>query len=234
MKSVVNRVGYLIIIVCLIAVLFINNTEAGEVYKWNSTVDLKQSCYNDGAYCSAVASCNITVVNPNGVSMISNRPMTNQIYFHNYSLQPDNTTEIGEYRYNILCSDGTDEDYGSFSFKITGNGKEEPGSTTVVLFSLLFIILMGSLLFLIIYTVAHFVALDFDVIDLAWNVGAYIAVFAMLMLEKYYVGNLDIENFLEFVIDFGAITHIVIPVVALVASMTIGEIKRRSARREYQ
>lgn len=225
-KKLENRVGYSILIVCFIALLFLSEASAEEIYEYNSTLQLKQPCYFNGDFCDNTASCNITVIDPDGETFVTNENMQNQIYENNYTVLYNHSQKLGEYRYNIICAQGTSSNYGSFNYKITGNGREGPEGITIVVFSILFIIIMASLIYLIVLTIGHLIALDFDPIDLAWNFGAFFAFLSILMLEKFYVGNLDIEHFFNLILWLVGFTHIFLPALALVLSMTIGQLRR--------
>ena len=76
--------------------------------------------------------------------------------------------------------------------------------------------------YLCIYSIGHAVSLDFDVIDLAWNYGAYFLFLSTYMLAKTYLGNPAIESFLGTVVNVGIAISIVLPTIYFVLTLTIG------------
>jgi len=107
-------------------IILITFTSASEIFKQSEIVDIKQSCYNNGTYCSSTASCNITITDPFSEIILSNQKMTNQLSYHNYTLSSANTSVTGEYIYRVVCNDITPlaQNFGTFTFMITPNGEE--------------------------------------------------------------------------------------------------------------
>jgi len=95
-----------------------------EIYQQGTSVDIRESCTNAGSFCSGNATCNITIFSPHNFLLINNQPMTNQNSYHNYTLNTSQTTELGQYRYNILCVDGGDKGIDSFIMEITPSGTQ--------------------------------------------------------------------------------------------------------------
>lgn len=77
----------------------------------NKNYDIKLPC--EDMNCSRV---NITIVYPNSTILTNNKPMTNNVYFVNYTLNP---TINGVYSY--FYSDGANSSEGTFTTTSTGN-----------------------------------------------------------------------------------------------------------------
>jgi hypothetical protein len=94
----------LLMAVILIAVFLLPSFSASQIFKQENNVDLKIQCIINGTYCSSGAFCNLTVQYPNGSLLISNKKMTNQNSFYNYTLPT--TSTIGTYLCSTTCCDG--------------------------------------------------------------------------------------------------------------------------------
>lgn len=117
------------------------------IAKQNTNFDIKEPCYNNGTYCSGSASCNLTVWMPNSQDVIINgAKMTNQVAFHNYTLNETHTQNVGEYEASITCTDGALSNFDSFAFKITPSGHiYEDGEATI------YAIALGSMLLFVFF-----------------------------------------------------------------------------------
>jgi hypothetical protein len=120
-----NKLIFVIIfILCLIplGIAPLNIGSADDlIYEKNTTIDLKVPCFNNNTFCSPSAICNITIIYPNASVLINNQLMTNGGAFHNYTLTSTNT--IGEYQSYMVCNDGGELGYSTFTFMITPNGQ---------------------------------------------------------------------------------------------------------------
>lgn len=206
-----KKIIYLMLSIFFLVITIAN---AGLIYKANDPADIQVPCLNNGTLCSNTASCNITIFSINGSLVTANEKMTNQYAFNNYTLF--NTSNIGTYRATMICDDNGRYGYSNFEFKITGNGKEEASGIVIVLFAIIFMALMLYLIVLLLKGIGHIIEKDFDIIDLAFNWGGYFCLLALYMLERFYLGNLDIEGFLIIFIDVGAITHMMAPFIAFI------------------
>lgn len=124
----------------LVLVLLVTPTLA-QIYEQDKPLDIKIPCMNNGTYCSASATCNVTILYPNSTTLINNEVMTNNLAFHNYSLVQEQTNTLGEYEVTIMCQDGTIYGYSTFDYKITPTG-EEPSTSEGILYIGIFAVLL--------------------------------------------------------------------------------------------
>jgi len=133
----------LIVSLCLVGTV----TSADElVFKQDTVVDLKIPCFNNNSFCSASATCNITILYPNGSVLDNNRLMSNHITYHNYTLNRSQTVILGIYTTSITCIDGGDKGYSTPIYNITPTGRIISTSETALYITLL----IGMVVFLII------------------------------------------------------------------------------------
>lgn len=92
------------------------------VYKQNTFLDMKVPCVNDGAACSNLANCSLTIQNPDGSQLVKDVLMTNQGSFHNYTLGSSQTSVLGTYQAQVFCVDSGMNGWQSFSYDITTTG----------------------------------------------------------------------------------------------------------------
>lgn len=216
---------YLLLLMVLLSLTIISAETL--IYQQNTEINLKVPCFNNNTYCSATAVCNITIQNPDGTLLVDNKVMTNSFSYHNYTLLTTDTTKLGSYATTILCIDNGLAGYDNFIFKITGNGKEEPEGVIVVLFVIFFLVILGFFAYLLIVSIGHLLSLDFDLKDLSYNFGLYFVLFGVYMLSKFYLGNPDIEDLLLVFVQVGAITHLLVPLLAFLISFFVGGFIRK-------
>jgi len=139
-------IAFFIMVTILTSIMFIN---ADLSFEPEQPADLIISCFGaDKSFCSASATCNITVLSPNMTVFVNNQVMTNSGTYFNYTTPSLNNR--GEYNTVVKCNEGSDEGYVAFtfistSFPITAN--ESQGSIAIgVLFSLLAIAILFMIL----------------------------------------------------------------------------------------
>ncbi len=130
-------------------VLALANVMADDgVYQKDAVVDLKIACFdNNATSCNNSATCEISIFRPDNTILIDNLSMTNNINYFNYTLQTNETEELGEYRAITICRTGQYAGYSSFIFKITATGKAIEGEYSIAILIGLFvfiIIIIGS------------------------------------------------------------------------------------------
>jgi len=101
--------GILIIsIIFLVLPLIMAATDTNDVddsFQINTRIDYKKPCFNNGTYCSAAATCNYTVFNPDNTILVDNLTGTNQVSFYNVSFV---LNEIGIHKVNMTDADVQD------------------------------------------------------------------------------------------------------------------------------
>ena len=191
-------------------------------FKVNECTHLKQTCSN----CTY---SNITsLMYPNSIAALGNVPMTRNGREYNYTFC--NNTQLGRYIVNGVSDvDGLPTVWG-YDYRVTGNGKEEPSGIIIVLFSIIFIVIAGCMIYLLIYNIGHIARLDIDLIDLSYNLGSYFALFAVLLLGKYYLGNPVIDDWFTWMIGIGGFTNVIVPVGGFIASMVVASLRAKRVK----
>jgi len=189
-------------------------------FKQNEVVRISQVC-SDATY------INLSSVSyPNSSKAVTNIEMTssgNGEFYYDYNL----TSVEGRYNVNGI-SDGCTNTFATY-FEITPNGNEPPSELVAVLFILFFILIVVGLLGLVMYNVFHFIAWDFDAVDLIYNVSTYFGVFVVYILGVQYMGNTFINDFLVWVIGVGAVTNVILPLIAFIMCYIRGTIDTKGA-----
>lgn len=169
-------------------------------------------------YTSNCSNLNLTSVSNINETFLINKVMTKNSNTFNYSFS--NTQTLGLYTYTFTntcneCTLNSCKDY----FYITPMGEQIAGDNQIIFYSILFIILSASLVFLFLHSLGHFIKLDTDLIDVAYSWGAYFALLAYYALESYYLGNPRIDNITLLAIRIGAFTAFAMPFIAFIVSM---------------
>ena len=195
-----------------------------EIYELNKETDLKFTCTLNNQIPTG-ASYNITISYPNGTTFIDNAEATAK---GNGAFNYTTTfTEAGTYKVQMFCYDGVYSYSGVGYYEITGNGKAAPQGNVILFFSIAFLILIGFALYSLIMSIGHLASLDLDVVDLAKSFGVYFSILGLYMLSQLYLGNTQIDNWLLLFIKIGWITHLIVPMVAFILSITIGSLRKK-------
>ena len=222
---------FLIVSLFLIGVSQVSAT----VYEQSTDADLIIPCaYSTGQICSDAGVCNVSIQYNNGSYLVNFQPMTNMNNGDfKYVLDINDTSVLGDYEGKVYCIDGGYNGTGFFDYSITTNGNEEPTAGVIVLFTIIFLIIIGGLISLLMYTILHMIQWDFDGKDLVYNVSLYIVTFAAYILSKEYLGNAFINDILVWLISVGAITTIILPIIAFVMSFIRGGFESNQPNGDY-
>ena len=220
-----NKQITILMLVILLAMPFV--LAETETYPYNTTQELKYSCTLNNAIPSASAEYNITISYPNGTTFISNKNTTKlgNGAFSYVTLFPMH----GLYKVISFCYDGTYSYSSTGYYEVTDNGKIAPSENVVIFFAIAFLLVLGFGLYQLILSLGHFASLDLDVVDLAKTIGVYFALLGLYQLSIYYLGNPNIKSFLLIAIRIGGFTHLIIPLIGFLISVTIGSLKKKKA-----
>jgi len=100
-----------------------------------------------------------------------------------------------------------------------------PQVQPLICFVIIFLIFVGGMLGLLLYTIFHLIQWDFDANDLIINVSTYFVMFAAYILGKTYLGNSFIDDFLVWLIGVGGLTMVILPIIAFFISYVKGGLK---------
>lgn len=135
---------------------------------------------------------------------------------HNYTLSGCEGDKIrlpnSEGNYNITITDQTGD------YKNVEVNLDYPNGFIIIFFSGLFIILCFEMLGLLLWTLLSFIELNIDAKDLILNISSYFALWAFYILGLDYYGNTFVSNFSLFLIEIGAVTMVIIPIIGFVVS----------------
>lgn len=137
-----NKLFFLLFIVLLSSPLILAQVELNFAY--GKTFDIKRPCFNNGTFCSGVATCNITISYPDGNVLQNNIPMSRNGSFFNRTIPSGLNNQLGNSPTIMSCCDGNDCGADTFDIQITGDGK--PAQTFPLQFAVIFFafLLIGS------------------------------------------------------------------------------------------
>jgi hypothetical protein len=122
---------------------------AQPVYEQNTNVTLSVPCTIAGAICSASATCDGTVINPEGTLLYNNQSMIQNGAVFDLDLTAFDTSTLGEYEFSVSCTQGGRSNSKLLTFWITPNG-EIPTTAKGLLYLgllLIFVIFFGICLY---------------------------------------------------------------------------------------
>lgn len=140
---------YLLIAVCFLLVGIVC-AETNLFVPQSDDYNLQISCENNGNFCTASATCNLTINYANSSTLINNQLMSNMNngYF-NYSLNENQTSVKGEYSARVTCIDGTLNDTSTFIYEVNPEGiRPSDQKTEAVSRAVWFLVIFGALLFI--------------------------------------------------------------------------------------
>lgn len=131
---------------------------------------------------------------------------------------------------SIACSGGkirlptVEGNYSIYVSDDTGDSKNisvslvYPNGFVIIFFNFVFIFICFEMLGLLLWTLLHFIEINIDAKDLILNISSYFGVWAFYILGLEYLGNPFISDFTLFLIEVGAITTVLIPIIGFVVS----------------
>ncbi len=123
-KKINNKMKYKLIfaLALVLVVLPMVQAEVELTFAFNSDIDLKRPCFNNGTFCSSSATCSITVSYPDSTILLNDQNMNNNRTFHNISITADKVNQLGIYPVIMSCTDGALSGDDTFDIEITADG----------------------------------------------------------------------------------------------------------------
>ena len=134
------------------------------------------------------------------------------------TIDKGNFTELGIYSYLLWCNSTYFGGFDSVQIEVTETGNILPEGVIIIFFSLLFILLCFEMLGLLLWTILHLLELNLDAKDLILNVSSYFALFAFYILQTRFLEDKFMSDFLVFLLEIGAVTTVLIPIIGFVIS----------------
>lgn len=218
---------YLIFLFALIMVTaFASATiEADYIYKYNTTVDIKNPCINNGTWCSASSQCNITVQYPNGSVLVNKGVMSNQNTYYNYTISDSQT--LGYYPITMSCLDSGLYGVDSFYILVSKNGEYPKGDNFELLVYILFILSMAGLFFTFILNIVKITTATETIYGVLVSWGFYL----LVILVSYLSNNFLLDNFISSISDnlltITAFSNGLLPLIGLFVSIFVKSINKK-------
>lgn len=232
----------ILILMCVIFLMVLVNAEQ-TIYvtnepafyaKLNQDIDIRIPCFdNNNSICTSGDNCQISVQYPNGTIFIKNDSMNYDTGYFNKSILATRNREIGEHPVIVSCQ-GDANSFTRFYYIVNLHGKAEPSGALMAIAMILFIILFSGFIIYLFVVIGHFATMDVDVMDVAFSFCLYFAILTMYGLNLTYVGSQLIDSILDWTIYVGAITHIFLPLIAFILSLTIGNLRYKKYLQENE
>lgn len=190
------------------------------VYTLNEDMEINNFC--PAGNCSYM---NLTSLEyPNGTINYFNEGMINHNQLFTYSFTPD---QVGKY-YFITCDNNNCENN---NFLVTPNGQPSPEGIVVVMFSVLLLFVLSYSVVMIVKAVGHMIDKDFDLMDVAVMWGMFFGLLGLNQLAIIYLGNVDVNNWLDLFVNIYAFPMVIVPVIAFFLSLfNVSKEKKRKAQ----
>jgi len=135
-----NRYINLLIVVIVISVMPI--VVAQPVYEQGTNVILSVPCTISGAVCGVNATCDATILDPEGTTLYNEQTMTKNGAVFNLNLTTSDTELNGEYQFSISCTQGGSSSSKNLIFFVTPNGELASTSKGMIYIGLLLILII--------------------------------------------------------------------------------------------
>lgn len=177
---------FFIVGICLISLV-----SAGLIFEKGQEIDLKLKCLNENLseYCTSVATCNLTIYDPKMNIIINNKIMTNNVHYHNYTINKSFLLNKGEYIWDMTCIDGTLNATGDGTFLITESGTETTTAKGLIMIIVIVVLIIFSIIFLIL---SGKLSDDLHVLKVSFLILGLLS-----MLGTLHLGNLALRNFVD-------------------------------------
>lgn len=154
--------------------------------------------------------------------------MTGSNNAYTYLLSGGNTSTIGTYTVIGIGDEGGTASSFSYTFLVNDTATR-PSEWLIISFMLLFILLLFVVLYTLIETFNEFSTLNISYLQVIKCFTVYGAVVTFNYFNIIYLGNKIIDSFTNIFIYVGGFTHIVIPLLILTLSVTLGKLRRERA-----
>jgi len=104
------------------------------------------------------------------------------------------------------------------------------GDFTTATYSILILIIIAGFTITFIKSLGHIIQLELDMMDLAWTYSTFFAVLMFHYLQITYLADATIQNIMEWLIDIGIWTHLIIPTIGFFLTLTIGSYMQRRVK----
>ena len=186
-----------ILLFLFIGIFFLSFVSAEPKYIGEQYEDLEitETCVVRGFPCPNDFLCNITIKDPNLDVLVLNSPMTRNDTMYNYTFV--STDILGDYKYNIFCSNLTQSGNKEETLRVTTTGREQN-----VMISLLLLFCSLGLFILALYMKNHAVGFLSGILFLIS--GVYLMLYGIGNLADLYTRSIAYV-----VIAFGAFITII-------------------------
>ena len=164
--------------------LFIKQiVSAQPVYEEATNITLSVPCTTRGEYCSGNATCSCSILDPDGEIVVNNQTMVRNEALFEVDLIENQTEKLGEYEFNVVCSDDGRSATKFLTFWITPNGELATTSKGIIYIGLLIALIIFGILAVIGGAKAEHIALKtflmlsaylflLGIVFIGWNLSA--------------------------------------------------------------
>ena len=167
-----------------------------QIYPKDSNVDLKVPCFNNNTYCSSNSNCTITIISFDGDSVIENKNMTQNIPYHNYTLNTTQTSDSGEYIVSVACNDNGELGHSTFNYIITPTGKSLSTSSAITQ-GLILVLMFGVTIFFLLFGATS----ETIEVKLFFNLVSYVTMFLTVATGYILLRSSEVQNSLSVTIN---------------------------------
>ena len=207
--------------------------------KYNTTFNLKihvSNISNGVQLPNSNVDCRIHLYDKIGGHLFEGGVMTKDIngFDHEQTLTYGNFTQYGEYNaYYIWCNMTGLGGAVRGVYEVTANGKPSPEGIIIISFIIIMLFILSYSVVMIVKAMGHIIDKDFDLMDIAIMWGMYFGLLGLNQLAQIYLGNVDINNWLDLFVKVYAFPMVLLPVFAFFLSLFNMNKRKKEAKMKW-
>jgi len=179
-------------------------------------------------------SCNMYLRNSQGFEIMDVEATVHEDHW-DLNGSTGGSNDVGIYAWTLACKDGDAKvgGYASGFFEITANGKTTPEGIIIIAFSIILLLILSGSVVIIIKAMGHMINKDFDLMDLGTMWGMFFGLLGINQLAHIYLGNVEVNVWLELFIKIYALPMVVVPIIALLLSIFNMEKQKKEKAKQW-
>ena len=187
---------------------------------------------------NTVADCYLHLYGMKGGHLFESEALEKDTNGWDYEIEiaEGNFTEAGEYNgYYVWCNNTAENLGGEVKgiYEITANGRITPDGIIILGFILIMLTIFILLTGYLVRAVGLIVEASFDIMDIAYAWGLFFGLLGIRLFAGIYLGNIEVNDFLDLLIKILAFPFVIVPVVAFFLSLFRTKKKEKEKKAEW-
>lgn len=147
---------------------------------------------------------------------------------YGFDVNGKNFSSTGIYEVVITCNNSIRGGFFNLEFEITPDGYSSDREIFILAVNILFILFLVYGCVTMILIIYRLFSLNADAVDVMTTMGGYFALMGFYWMINLYYPSTYMLSMTLLMLQIGGFTHLFLPILSLVLSLTIGELKKKS------